>query len=67
MVHTSNHCTQEIEAGGAGVEGQPGFHNEFQASLGYIARSCLKQQQGMRMITAIYKLVVFLYPSDLNM
>lgn len=37
-----NLIIQESEAGGSWVGDQPGLHSEFQASLRYIARSCLK-------------------------
>lgn len=37
-----NLSTQEAETRGIRVSGQSGLHKAFEASLGYIARSCLK-------------------------
>jgi hypothetical protein len=41
----SNPSTQEAEAGGLWVKGQPGLHSEFEASQCYIARPCLKKKK----------------------
>jgi hypothetical protein len=37
VVHDCNPSTQEVDGGKFQVQGQPGPHSEFQASLGYIA------------------------------
>jgi hypothetical protein len=42
VVHACNPSTQEVEAGGSRVSGQPGLHIDFEANLGYIARFFLK-------------------------
>ena len=44
---TSNPSTQEAEAGGSGVQGQPGLYSEFQDSQGYIMRPCLKKKKNL--------------------
>lgn len=39
MLHTFDYNIQKAEAGGSlGVQGQPGLHNEVQASQGYVER-----------------------------
>jgi hypothetical protein len=43
VVHTSNPNTWEAETRGWWDQGQPGLHSEFNASLGYIARTCLNK------------------------
>jgi hypothetical protein len=43
VVHDYNPSTPEVEVGGFQVWGQPGLHNEFEASLYYIVKPCLKQ------------------------
>lgn len=49
MVHTCYSGTQDYETGQSWVSSQPGLDVNFQASLGYIARSCqTKQDQVMR-------------------
>jgi hypothetical protein len=40
--HTCNPSTQEAEARGLRLHGQPGLHSEFKANLGYIVIHCLK-------------------------
>jgi hypothetical protein len=42
-VHICSPGTQEAEAGKSQVQDQPKLHSEFKASLGYIARPCLKK------------------------
>jgi hypothetical protein len=44
VVHSHNLSTWETEAGRLWIKGQPGLHSKFEASLGYITRSCLKQK-----------------------
>jgi hypothetical protein len=48
VTHASKPSSQEVEVGGSKVQGQPGLHSEFQGSLGYIVRSCLKESVGGR-------------------
>jgi hypothetical protein len=43
-VYVYNHSIQEPEAVGPWVQGQASLYSEFQASLGYEARSCLKKK-----------------------
>jgi hypothetical protein len=43
VVHISKPSTQEAEEGGLQVQDQLGLHMEFQASLRYRARPCLKK------------------------
>jgi hypothetical protein len=45
VTYAYNPSIQEAEAGGPQVWGQPGLHSELKASLGYIARPCLKKKK----------------------
>jgi hypothetical protein len=40
--HTWSPSTQEAEAGGSEIQGQPGLHSKFKANLNYLVRSWLK-------------------------
>jgi hypothetical protein len=44
VVHACNPNTLEFEARGSQVQGQPEIHSEFQVSLSYIVRPCLKKK-----------------------
>ena len=45
-MHAFNPSTLEAEAGESlWVQGQPGLHSEFQDSLGYTEKPCLKTKQ----------------------
>jgi hypothetical protein len=44
VVHSVIPATQEAKAGGSQVQGQPELHSKFQASLCWVTRSCLKNQ-----------------------
>jgi hypothetical protein len=46
MAHICNCNTQEVEARGWGVGGQPELHRELQVILGYTEKSCLKNKRG---------------------
>jgi hypothetical protein len=45
VVHVYNPSTKEAEVGGSWVQGQHGLQSKFKATLGYIARPCLKKQK----------------------
>jgi hypothetical protein len=45
VAHACNPSTQEAEAEGSQIQGQPILHSEFQVSLGYRVRHCLKINQ----------------------
>lgn len=44
VVHGYNLTTQEAEAGGSQVTVHSGLHSEFYAILGYVVRSCVKEE-----------------------
>jgi hypothetical protein len=44
VLHTCNSSTQEAEVEGSRVQGPPGLHGEFQVSLAYKGRPCLKKK-----------------------
>jgi hypothetical protein len=41
--HACSHSTRKSETEGWQVQGQPGLHSEFQASLSNVAMPCLKK------------------------
>jgi hypothetical protein len=43
VIHTCKPSTREASAGRSQMQGQPRLHNEFEVSMGFIARSCLKR------------------------
>ena len=43
VAHTFNPSTQEAESVDFWVQGQPGLQSEFQESLGYTEKPCLKK------------------------
>jgi hypothetical protein len=45
MVHSCNASTQAAETEGSQVQGQIELPNEFEASLDYTARPCLKNKK----------------------
>jgi hypothetical protein len=45
VAHTFNPSTQEAEAGGFLVRGQPGLQSEFQDSQGYTEKPCLEKKK----------------------
>lgn len=54
VAHAYNCSIHEAEAGGLQqVQGQPGWHRKFKASMEYIARPCFKIPKTTNMFSAI--------------
>jgi hypothetical protein len=45
LVQACNPRSLDNEAGGSQVQDQPGIYSEFETSLGYIAKCCLKKEE----------------------
>jgi hypothetical protein len=45
VTHAYNSSTPEAEAGGIQIQGQLWLHRQFQTSLGYRVKPCLKKEE----------------------
>jgi hypothetical protein len=55
VVHTCNPRTQETEAGGSWVQGQPQLHSKSGNNLGYIGRSYSKETNKTNLQIQVWK------------
>lgn len=56
MVHVCHPNTQEAEAEGSEVQGQPWLHSEFEVTLGYM-RPCLKKKKKITVVFNLEKML----------